>query len=170
MKTSKLGYRDLVRVLILEIRILHDLFKDANKYKKFLEVLANYEEEHDDPPYQKDLIETLGMTRTKLMNLMQNLYEDFQKKLFNPKAYPLYSTEIWLSVRARDDYWLIGIESLDFLPKKGEYFTIKFVRGEIGGRHFRVEDIRHELGNGIHRIDISLSDYWEYDGEFYPDV
>lgn len=172
MNLSKLNYRDLVLVLTLEIKVLCSLFKGNKKYRGLLEELARYDTEHEGLPYQKNLLKSLNMSRTQLMNLMQHLYEDFHDKLFdNPEtSYPLYKTEVWFNVRSKEDYWRFHIDNMKYLPKKGEYFTIDFVRGEIGGRNFRIEDIRHELENGTHRIDISLSDYWEYDGEFYPDV
>jgi len=73
MKSSKLRYQDLLVVLVWEIQTINDLNNDQ-KYESLLEVLKKYHIEDRGPlPYQKDLLKTLDLSRTKLMNLMHRL-------------------------------------------------------------------------------------------------
>lgn len=157
MQPSNLTYRDLILNLIRENKTLCDLFGSEQKYKKLLQELKKYDIEDEDPlPYQKDLLKALGITRTKLMRLMHGLYQDFKTRLFNPNAYPTYDTEVWLYVKARNEYWPIGVGQLSFLPREGEEFTVGFI-GEIwDARGLIVESVTQELENGIHKIHINL--------------
>lgn len=154
---KKLKYRDLLMNLIWENKVLHKLFEGNKRYTKLLEELMKYDMNDDEPfPLQKDLLENLGVSRTKLMNLMEELYEDFHKRLFNPNAYPIFDTEVWLFINTRDDYWPIGIKDLEFIPNKGDDFTIEFIGELWDARYLRVESVTHEIENGIHRINIHL--------------
>lgn len=155
--TKKLTYRDLVRNLIHECTVLRKLYKGNKRYEALLQELEKYDSLVDDPlPLQKDLLDKLNMSRTKLMNLMEGLYESFHKSLFTPNAYPITDTEIWLFVKTRADYWPIGINNLKFIPRKGEDFTVDFIGKVWDARYLRVESVTHEIENGIHRISIHL--------------
>jgi len=155
--SKKLKYRDLLMNLIWENKVLHKLFEGNKRYTKLLQELMKYDLDDEEPlPLQKDLLKNLGVSRTKLMNLMEELYEDFHKRLFSPNAYPIFDTEVWLFVNTWDDYWPIGIHNLKFIPRTGDKFTVDFI-GELGhARYLFVESVTHEIENGIHRINIHL--------------
>ena len=85
---------------------------------------------------------------------MQKMYEEFRERLFNPHAYPISDTEIWLNVETRDEYWPIRMKDMQFIPRKGEEFTVKFIEEVGDGRTLTVESITHEIENGVHRINI----------------
>jgi len=164
MKLSKLNYRDLVLILFLEKSVFRKLFKDDKRYEQLLDVVDKYASENEGLPYQKDLLKSMKMSRTNLMDLMQGLYEEFQTKLCSQNAYKVTNTEIWLLINSREDYWVIGVDRLNTIPRVGDSFTIEFIRGEWGGQYFEVKKVSHELENGIHKIDISLYDKWAAEG------
>lgn len=83
MSETDLRYRDLFLVLSSELKMLLRYFGDDPKYKMILEVFAEYnEDEYNLMPKQKDLLARLGMTRTKLMKLLRELYHDFSIPYF----------------------------------------------------------------------------------------
>jgi len=154
---KKLKYRDLLMNLIWENKVLQKLFKGKKRYANLLQELLKYDMSNDEPlALQKDLLENLGMSRTKLMNLMEELYEEFHKRLFTPNAYPIFDTEVWLFINTRDDYWPIGIKGLEFIPSKGDDFTVEFIGELWDARYLRVKSVTHQIENGIHRINIHL--------------
>lgn len=119
----------------------------------------------DQLPYQKDLIKELNISKARRMSLVQDMYEEFQRRICNPKAYKVTTTQVWLLVRSREDYWVIGVDGLKTIPREGDDFVINFVRVEFGGRNFKVESVHHELEDGVHKIDISLCDRWVAEGK-----
>ena len=165
MELSKLNYRSLITVLMLEINVLNSLFRDDEKYKQLLNELTRIDNEGNGMPYQKDLTTALNINRNQLMALMQKLYKDFNTKLCAASAYPNENTEIWLLVHSREDYWVIGVNHLKYLPRVGDHFTLNFVKGEFGGQHFKVDSIYHELENGTHSININIYDRWAAEGK-----
>lgn len=163
MNPLKLRYHDLLVVLVWEIRTIYNLFKNDQKYERLLEELKKYDIEDGGPlPYQKDLLKTLGMSRIQLMNLMHELYGDFNKSLSKPKAYQISDTQITLCIETRDEnYWSIGLDGLKFIPGKGETFTIPFIRSEWSRGYFHVEKVAHVLEKGVHYINIFMNDKFE---------
>jgi len=154
---KKLKYRDLLMNLIWENKVLHKLFEGNKRYTNLLRELMKYDMDDDEPlPLQKDLLENLDMSRTKLMNLMEGLYEDFHKRLFNPNAYSIADTEICLFVKTRDDYWPIGLDNLGFIPREGDDFTIEFIGEVWDARYLTVKSVIHEIENGVQKINIYL--------------
>lgn len=135
-------------------------FKDNEKYECLLQELVKYDiEDSGRLPYQKELLTSLDISRTQLMNLMHDLYDDFKNELGKPKTYQLSDIQVTLFVETRDEhYWCIGLTGLTFIPQKGETFTIPFIRSEYSWRHFQVQSVAHELEKGIHYINIFLSD------------
>lgn len=154
---KKLKYRDLLMNLICENKVLPKLFEGNKRYTKLLRELMKYDLDDDEPlPLQKDLLESLGVSRTKLMNLMEELYEDFHKRVFNPNAYPIFDTEVWLFINTRHDYWPIGLTNLEFIPREDDSFTVEFIGELWDARYLTVKSVTHEIENGIHRINIHL--------------
>lgn len=163
MNSSKLRYDELLVVLVWEIQTIYDLFKNDQKYECLLEELMKYDIEDRRPlPYQKELLKTLEMTRTQLMNLMHDLYSDFNRRLSEPKSYKISDTQITLCVETRDEnYWYIGLDRLKFIPRKGETWTIPFIRSELSWKYFHVEEVAHRLEKGVHYVNIFMSDKFE---------
>lgn len=163
MELSKLNYRDLLVVLIWEKQVLCDLFETDQKYSALLQELKKHDIDDYGPlPYQKDLLKTLDMTRTQLMDLMHGLYKNFRKKLNKLNGYPISETQIYLVVETRDEnFWTLGVNKMKFIPKKGENFKIPFIRGEWSHGYFQVKEVSHELERGVHTIDIFLSDKFD---------
>lgn len=154
---KKLIYKDLLMNLIRENNVLSELFQGNDRYAHLLQELKKYDMDDNKPlPSQKDLLEKLDMSRTQLMKLMQGLYQDFHERLFNPDAYPISDTEIWLNVETRDEYWPIRMKDMHFIPRKGEEFTVEFIGEVWDGRSLIVESVSHEIENGVHRINIYL--------------
>lgn len=152
---KKLKFKDLLMNLIGENKVLLELFQGNERYARLLQELGKYDINDDEPlPLQKDLLNKLEMSRTQLMNLMQGLYQDFHKRLFNPNAYPVLNTEIWLFVKTKDDYWPVSIKNMKFIPRKGENFTVEFIGELWDARYLTVESVIHEIENGVHRINI----------------
>lgn len=162
MKSPNLKYRDLIFVMIYEYKFISKLFDGNKKYEHLLQKLGNYKNEGDPLPLQKDLLKVLDISRPELLKLMQDLYEDFQRKICNKNAYPVSETEIWLLAKSFEDYWVIGVDKLEIIPRKGEDFTIPFIRNPIYSTpSFIVEEVSHEMENGIHRVHIHLKDKLE---------
>lgn len=155
----RLKYHDYILVAVLEKQIICDLFEGNEKYERLLQEIKKYDIKRDGLPYQKDLLKSLNMRRTELMNLMKDLYEDLQTKLCSPNAYNITGTEIWLFAKSTEEYWLIGLDKLDVIPRVGDHFTMQLLRGEkFSGCYFKVEEIFHEIRSGIHSIQIHLID------------
>lgn len=165
MELSKLKYRDLILILSLEYDAINKFFKKSDKYRHLLNAMRKYTNSESGLPYQKNLLEELNMSRNKLMEFMHELYEDFQTKLCESKSYQISKTDIWLHVKSREDYWCIGLDNMEYLPNAGDKFTLEFVRGEFGGRNFKVENVSHTIENGVHKIHISMQDRWVSEGK-----
>lgn len=79
---KKFKYRDLLMNLILENKVLHKLFEGNKRYTNLLRELMKYDMDDDEPlPLQKDLLENLGVSRTKLMNLMEEFVRGLSQKI-----------------------------------------------------------------------------------------
>lgn len=162
MDQRNLGYRELIKALTFELTIISELFDGTQKYQSLLKILREYAPK-EERPYQKNLMKKLEMSRSDLMDLLLGLYRDFQSVLSESGAYPIKNTEYWLLARSRTDYWVIGVDTLEYLPSVGDDFDLWFVRDKWGGNSFKVERVSHEIENGTHRIHISLIDSWVED-------
>lgn len=158
MNSPNLKYRDLILVLALEFNLMKDLFSKNKKYDILLSAINKYTDK-DGLPYQKDLMKELGIPRSKLLKLMNELYEEFKSKLGTSHDYNINETEILIFVKYLEDYWCFGIDRLDYLPRKGEDFVVEFARGSIGGGNFKVVNIIHKIEQGVHTVQIYLEDY-----------
>ena len=163
MEFSRLRYHDLMLVLVYEIDLLWAYFGNDSKYKALLRELKKYDVDDYNPlPKQKELLSTLNMTRTQLMSLMHELYDDLNRVLSDPKAYRISETQIFICIETRDeDYWTIGVDGLKFIPMQCENITIPFVRGETAWGYFHVRYVTHEIVKGKHIINIFVSDTFD---------
>ena len=144
----------------MEYKLIFELFKDQSKYKVLLNALKKYSSnDNRQLPYQKELLKTLHMSRCRLLELMQELYENFSDKMCEPKAYVITDTRIYLYVLTNDeDVWYIGVDDLKLIPRKGEEVVLFFIRDSLGYCYFHVEEVRHEIESGIHTITVYLSE------------
>jgi len=158
MSISPLKYRDLIVVLLIEKQTLLEWFGAKEKYKKLLLVLDEYDIDDGPLPYQKDLLPRFDLNRTQLMRLMNDLYQDFSDKLSNPNIYKVSETEVWFLLESREEnFWSIGVDDLEVLPKEGQLVHFPFIRGEFSTGYFQVERISHEFENGKHTINMFLN-------------
>lgn len=157
MPRQKIGYRELIFAIVSELPLITRLFEKDSKYDSLIRELIEYEYNDDNHlPYQKDLLEKLALSRTALMELMNDLYEDFSIKLSDPKAYTISDTEIYLIVKIRDDLWVVGIDGLTTIPRVGEDFLIPFIKERYGSVMATVKEVEHEICTGKHTINIML--------------
>ena len=158
MSRQKLGYRELIFAIVSELPLLTRLFEKDPNYSSLIRELTEYEYDDDNHlPYQKDLLKKLSLSRTALMELMNDLYEDFSMKLCQPNAYTISDTEIWLLVKFQDDHWVIGIDGLTTIPRVGEDFFISFIKDGYGSSVMgTIKDIEHQLETGKHTINIYM--------------
>lgn len=113
----------------------------------------------DQSPLQKDLLKTLKMNRKTLMDLMNDLFEEFQRELRSPKAYKVKETEIWLLAVTNNEMEIVAIESLEWIPRVGEtVFLHSLIPTKFGSSYFTVNEIIHEIGGKVHRIEIHMDD------------
>lgn len=157
MSRQKLGYRELIFAINCELSLITRLFAKESKYDSLIQALTEYENcGNNRLPYQKDIIGKLSLSRTELMELMNDLYEDFSIKVSHPNAYIITDTEICLIVKIRDDHWVVGIDGLTTIPRVGEEFVIPFIQERYGSVMATVKDIQHEFYTGKHSINITL--------------
>ena len=93
------------------------------------------------------------------MKTMRQLYDDFQEKIKTNRGYKIRETQIWYRLNSFEDYWVIGVDNLQRIPRIEESVKVTFLKNYIKySPTFVVTDIYHELENGIHRIDILMTD------------
>ncbi len=134
MGESDLRHRDLFLALSSELKTLLHYFGNDPKYQMILEIFAEYNgAEYNPIPKQKDMLENLGLTRTKLMKLLRELYHDFKHSIFQAHRYPIKKTEYYVSAETLDDHlWQIGLDHLEHIPSRGDVFMIPFIKSEYG--------------------------------------
>lgn|SRR5690625_2876372 len=93
------------------------------------------------------------------MKIMRQLYNDFLKIIRTNKGYKIRETQVWYRLNSFEDYWVIGVDNLDRLPRVGETVNVSFLRNYIERSPTCVViDVCHELENGTHIIDIHMED------------
>jgi len=158
MSRQKLGFRELIFAINSELPLITRLFAKESKYNTLIQTLSEYLNNGENRlPYQKVILEELSLSRTDLMELMNDLYEDFSIKLCQPSSYIISDTEIWLLVKLRDDHWVIGIDGLTIIPRVSEDFFISFIKDEYGSSVMgTIKDIEHQFETGKHIINIYM--------------
>lgn len=160
MSEYELGYRDLFLVLSSELKTLLHYFGDDPKYQEILEIFSEFNEDEYNPiPKQKDLLAHLGLTRTKLMRLLRELYHDFKHSIFRAHSYPIKKTEYYVCAETMDDEtWQVGFDHLEHIPSVGDKFKISFIEGELSFGYFEVKEVHHEIENQVQTVTIFVSD------------
>ncbi|MBD3615366.1 MAG: hypothetical protein HUJ22_02250 [Gracilimonas sp.] len=163
MSETNLRYRDLFLVLSSELKTLLHYFGDDPKYQMILEVFSEYkEDEYNSMPKQKDLLAQLDLTRTKLMELLRELYHDFKHSIFQAHTYPIKKTEYFVNVETLDnENWQIGLDHLEHIPTVGDKFRVQFIKGEYSFGYFEVKEVHHSIENQVHTVSIFVSDKFD---------
>lgn len=155
---SNLKYSDLIYPLTKEIEVITKNFGNYTKYTELLNVFNATLAEEDKLPYQKDLLKMLRIKRADLVELMNNLYQDFQDLMSNKEAYTIQETEIQFIVTDEDQIWIVGPESLNIIPRIGEtVYLPTLTRDHRGASYFKVKEIIHEISGGKHITEIHMS-------------
>jgi len=159
MDEADLKYRDLFLVLSSELKTLLHYFGDYPKYQAILEVFSEYNDDEYNPmPKQKVLLAQLGLTRTKLIKLLRELYHDFKHSIFQAHRYPIIKTEYYVSAETLDDHcWQIGLDHLEHIPSQGDVFMIPFIKSKYTSGYFWVKEVNHRIENQVYSISISVS-------------
>ncbi|MGN8224615.1 hypothetical protein [Gracilimonas sp. BCB1] len=154
-----LRYNELFLVLSSELKTLQYYFGKNPKYSQLLEVFVEYrEDEYNDMPKQSELINRFGISRTQLMELMHDLCQDFKHSIFQAHRYKIERTEYYVSAETRDDHhWQVGLDYLEHIPKKGDVFSIPFIKTEYDSGYFKVKEVHHSVVNCVHTISIFVS-------------
>lgn len=161
MQNSDLNFKNLLNVLISEKKTLSKILKGQEKYDELLKEIYKYDIEAYAPwPKQKDLLNSLGLNRKELIDLMSEMYDKFCTGISRHGSYPIEEVEILIyASNMHEDYWMISPEKLGFLPNVGDRINIPFFRNNMSGRgYFKVKDISHEIENQKHIIVISIDD------------
>lgn len=142
-----------------EFQFLEKCLGNKQKYVPLLTELRKYQSEESSSPLQKDVLKALDMKRTTLMDLMNELFEDFQRELSSPKAYEIKETEFWLQAVTNNEMEIVSIESLEWIPRVGEtVFLHSLIPAKFGSSYFTVNEIIHEIGGEVHKIEIHMDD------------
>jgi len=163
MIESNLGYRDLFLVLSAELKTLLYYFGDDPKYQAILDEFTEFNNDEYNPiPKQKDLLVRLGLTRTKLIKLLRELYHDFKHSIFRAHSYPIKKTECYVCAETRDDEnWQVGLDHLEHIPSVGDKFRMPFIMGEYSSCSFEVKKVNHVIQNQVQTVTIFISDKFD---------
>ena len=159
MKDYQKKYRYIMRILKEEIENLTRIFGQNDKYSKLLQVIEESPEYNH--PTQKELLKRFQMTRPALMQLIYDLYTDFEYSIVDDGAYLVSRSEVVIIAKLEDESRDLVVRGLVTIPKIGEEFNIYFY-----GAFCRVTDVHHILSGGVHQIFIYLEkrpiDYSKY--------
>lgn len=161
MPEIDLNFRQLLIAFISEKKAITKVLKGHEKYVELLKEINRYDINDYEPlPKQKDLLKTLGLRRTELVELMREMYDKFCSVISRDGNYPIDEVEILICAsNIHDDYWMVSPEKLDFIPDVGQRFTISFLRNNMsGGGYFKFKEISLEIDNQKHIITIFIDD------------
>jgi hypothetical protein len=94
MNKKLLTYRELHYPFTEEIDSIFQHFGQTKKYKELLYAINTFSIKLNGFPYQKDLLKKLSLKRGELVDLMNDLYRDFQNLMSEEEAYCIHETEI----------------------------------------------------------------------------
>ena len=157
MEPKVLSYRELQYPFTTEINVLTEHFGDTDKFGELLSVLNANITKHDEFPLQKELLKSLRLKRAELVELMNELYRDFQDLMSQREAYIIQDTEIQFIVRDSPQIWIVSPANLKILPRLGEtIFLPTLTRDHQGASYFKVDEIIHDISGGKHVMEIHL--------------
>ena len=165
-KEHNLTFRDLLIVMVSEIETIKRLFYQQEKYKALIHRLSQYNIHDKNPlPSQKELLEILDLNRTKLMGLMQDLYDEFRTEISH--WYPIKKTEVHIAGKQRNgDLFQVAPDEIKHIPSEGDHISVPFIRNEYGnGGYFQVKMVKHTIEENTHSIvvfvdeDFSIEDF-----------
>lgn len=158
--SDDLNYRELLIAFLIEKKIVTSILKGQEKYSELLEALNKYDIDDYKPlPKQKDLLKALEMKREDLIALMREMYDKFCTCISRDGSYPIKRTEINICAsNVYDEHWVLSPDNLAFIPNIGDWMTIPFFRDQLGGGHFKVKEVSHEIENQKHIINIIVDD------------
>lgn len=158
MEHKTLSYRDLTYPFTTEIDVLKEHFGESDKYAGLLSMLNVYIAKHDEFPLQKELLKSLKLKRAELVELMNELYRDFQDLMSHREAYIIQDTEIQFIVRDSPQIWIVSPANLKILPRLGDtVYLPTLTRDHNGASYFKVDEIIHEISGGKHVMEIHLN-------------
>jgi hypothetical protein len=139
---------------------LSKILNRQEKYGDLLKEINKYDTEAYDPwPKQKDLLKTLGLKRKELIDLMREMYDKFLYEISRDGNYLIKETRIYICAsNIYDECWVLSPNQLTYLPNVGDWITIPFIRDRLGGGHFKVREVSHEIENQKHSISIIVDD------------
>lgn len=153
--------RDIAKQLGVDKKEINSvLYKGQDKYSELLEELnKHYIDDYDALPKQKDLLKIMGMKREELMSLLRQMYDNFLSEISRGGNYLIKETEIFVCTsNFYDESWVFSPSQLAYLPNVGDWITVPFIRDRLGGGHFKVKEVSHEIENQKHTINIIADD------------
>lgn len=161
MAYSKLRYKDLLIALTIERNTIQSLFGSNKTYNSLVAKLIKYDDETPFP-LQKDLANDLGISKGKMMRLMRDLYSDFKKAIRENGGYQIKNTEVRITAETYfKKYWVISPDQLRYIPSRGDYFILPFIKDGSNINYFKVKEIYHEIENQTHYIDIDVTVHFD---------
>ncbi|WP_409028942.1 hypothetical protein [Gracilimonas sediminicola] len=157
MNQKNLAYRELKYPFFTELAFLNEHFGDNYKYAELLAVLNAYIFKNNDFPFQKELLKSLKLKREELVQLMNELYRDFQDLMSKRESYIIQDTEIQFIARDSPEIWIVSPANLKILPRLGDtVYLPTLTRDHKGASYFKVDEIIHEISGGKHLMEIHL--------------
>mgnify|MGYP003136869755 FL=1 len=158
-KEHNLTFRDLLIVMVSEIETIKKLFYKQEKYKALIHRLSQYNIHERSPlPSQKELLKILDLNRSKLMGLMQDLYDEFRTEISH--WYPIKKTEVHISGKQRNgDFFQVAPDDIKHIPSEGDHISVPFIRNEYGnGGYFQVKMVKHTIEENTHSIVVFVNE------------
>jgi|GEM_PF-1151684 hypothetical protein len=163
MRTQKnIKFKDLLIILIGEIKSVIDHFGEVTKYAGLIRIMKMYNlDKSSSLPSQKDLINSLKMSRSQLMNLMQSLYQDFMVSI--SKSYSVDTTEVFFAGETKSgNYFQVCIENIRHVPSVGDIVKLPFILTKYGrGAYCKVKEVVHEVEGNRHSIVLFINESFD---------
>lgn len=148
-----LKFRDLLLVLVSEIETIKHLFSEEKDFHHLINELSNYDINDNSPlPSQKELLESLEINRSKLMGLLQSLYNEFRVKISH--YYPIRVTEVHVTGEQRNgEYFQLSLNRIKHIPSVGDHIRLPLIRNDYGNTgYFQVKKVSHTFEESKHSI------------------
>lgn len=162
-------YHDLLVGLLYEINTVAKYFSKKAKYQHLIQELKKYNVNGEVTlPKQKELLNSLRISRPQLVDQMNELYQDFKYRLMHKSAYQVTKKEIWLLIDTTDGESLaIGLDNLEHLPRENEQIYLPFIKRKLTAGYFNVAKVDHEISENKHTINIFVDNCSD---KHYPSI